>query len=59
MKIDTKGLKTFQEQSVPNDARLAGWAALVQALAVRGPVRNPACVSEKHVSGSSRGLAHI
>ncbi len=33
---------------------LAGWAALVHALAIPAPVRRLSCVSEKHVSGSHR-----
>jgi hypothetical protein len=33
---------------------LAGWAALVQKLALRGPVRRPSCVSQQHVGGSRR-----
>ena len=44
----------FQEKIVPGGARLAGWAALVQAFAIRGPVRRPSCVSEQHVRGSHR-----
>src|SRR6267142_4376707 len=54
MRIENKGVNTFQGARLPEDRRLAGWAALTQALAVKGPVRNPACVSDKHVSGSIR-----
>jgi len=54
MRIDNTGLKSFQDEGTPEDARLAGWAALTHALAVQGPVRKPACVSMKHVSGSVR-----
>ena len=54
MKIKSEGLKAFQELAVPEETRIAGWAALVQALGVKGPVRRPACVSAKHISGSSR-----
>ena len=54
MKIENDGLKTFQERALPEDTRIAGWAALVQALGVKGPVRKPASVSVKHVSGSFR-----
>jgi len=39
---------------IPEGTRLVGWGALTQALAVNGPVRKPACVSGKHVSGSVR-----
>ena len=47
-------MSVFQEKTVPGGARLAGWAALVQAFAIRGPVRRPSCVSEQHVRGSHR-----
>jgi len=54
IKIENEGLKTFQELAIPEETRLAGCAALVQALGVKGPVRTPASVSTKHISGSSR-----
>src|SRR2546426_1165888 len=54
MRIENAGLKTLQGETIPEDARLAGWASLTQALAVKGPVRRPACVSAKHISGSVR-----
>lgn len=44
----------FQEKIIPGGTRLAGWAALIHALALPGPVRRPSCVSEQHVSGSHR-----
>ena len=47
-------IAVFQEKTVPNGTRLAGWAALVHALAIPAPVRRPSCVSEQHVSGSRR-----
>jgi len=54
MDIKTEGLRIFQNESIPADARLAGWAALVQAFGVKALVRRPAAVSDKHVSGSVR-----
>lgn len=45
---------SFQDNLIPGEARLAGWAALVQALSIHAPVRRPSCVSEKHVGGSQR-----
>src|SRR5467141_487829 len=54
MRIENKGVNVFQGLRVPEESRLAGWGALTQALAVKGPVRKPACVSDKHVSGSIR-----
>lgn len=54
MHIDVEGLNVFQGEMLPNETRLAGWAALKHALGVQGPVRGPACVSAKHVSGSTR-----
>jgi len=46
--------RTFQEKTVPTDARLAGWAALVRAFGVQAPVRRPSAVSEQHVKASRR-----
>lgn len=53
MRIEV-GSKVFQDETVPEDTRLAGWAAMTQGLGVQAPVRRPACVSVKHVSGSIR-----
>src|SRR5690606_3948641 len=39
---------------VPDRTELAGWAALVHALGLKAPVREPSCISEKHVGGSQR-----
>ena len=47
-------IAVFQEKTVPDGTRLVGWEALVQALALRGLVRRPSCVSEQHVRGSHR-----
>jgi hypothetical protein len=49
-------LKTgaFQDKPLPGDTALAGWAALVHALDLRAPVRDPSCISERHVGGSQR-----
>jgi hypothetical protein len=44
----------FQDKKIPEGARLAGWAALVQSLSIAAPVRLPVCISEQHVSGSRR-----
>lgn len=44
----------FQEKTVPEGTRLAGWAGLAQALAIPAPVRRPSCVSKLHVRGSRR-----
>src|SRR5271157_3635663 len=54
MKLDLAPIMVFQEKTIPNGTRLAGWAALVHALAIPGPVRRPSCVSEQHVRGSYR-----
>jgi len=54
MRLDFRPGGTFQEVPVPEQTRLAGWAALVQALSIHAPVRRPSCVSEKHISGSRR-----
>lgn len=54
MKLESAPITVFQERPVPDRTRLAGWAALVQELAVAAPVRRPSCVSEQYVSGSRR-----
>jgi hypothetical protein len=54
MRLDLGRVHTFQGSLVPDDTRLVGWAALVQALSIQVPVRRPSCVSEKHVKGSQR-----
>jgi hypothetical protein len=46
--------RTFQDKTVPADARLAGWAALVQTFGVQAPVRRPSTVSGQHVKASRR-----
>src|SRR5258707_633269 len=54
MKLDLDAPTIFQEKSVPYRSKLAGWAALVQALTISAPVRRPTCVSEQHIRGSHR-----
>ena len=54
MALDLTTPAMFQDKLVPDDAKLAGWSALVHGLSVRAPVRHPGCVSEKHVRGSQR-----
>jgi hypothetical protein len=54
MRLETPPIATFQERTIPAGTKLAGWAALVQALAVPAPVRRLSCVSELHVRGSHR-----
>jgi Fic/DOC family len=45
---------TFQEETVPAEARLVGWAALVDELGISAPVRHRSCVSSQYVKGSQR-----
>ena len=54
MRIDTSPVQGFQEKTAPSGARLSGWAALVRALNVQAPVRQPSVVSERHIRGSRR-----
>src|SRR5690242_19783090 len=54
MDLATDMVPLFQEKSVPQGAKLAGWSKLVHAFAIAAPVRRPSCVSEQHVRGSSR-----
>ena len=54
MRLDLETPGSFQGELVPKGAQLAGLAALVQALGIQAPVRQPSCVSEKHIGGSQR-----
>ena len=54
MRLESPPITIFQDNTIPGGCRLAGWAALVHALAILAPVRGPACVSEQHVRGSRR-----
>src|SRR5215471_10594419 len=54
MVIRLPQIPVFQEKTVPKGTRLVGWAPLVQAFDIGAPVRQPSCVSEQHVRGSSR-----
>ena len=44
----------FQNEPLPEGAELVGWAALVEFVGVRAPVRQLSCVSGKHVGGNKR-----
>ena len=54
MHLENRTPSSFQGESVPDGVQLVGWAALVQALGLQVPVRQPGCVSEKHIGGSRR-----
>jgi len=54
MRLDVSQVTYFQDQLIPAGAELAGWAALVQALKLAAPVRDPSCISKRHVGGSQR-----
>jgi len=44
----------FQDEPLPEATSLVGWSALACSLGIRAPVRNLACVSERHVRGNRR-----
>ena len=54
MRLEKPYTGVFQEQTIPKGTRLAGSSALVHELGIAAPVRRPACVAERHVSGSRR-----
>src|SRR6266478_8264911 len=54
MRLESAPTKIFQDNTIPDGASLAGWAALAHALAIPAPVRRPASVSEQHIRGSRR-----
>ena len=54
MQLDVSHVAYFQDKPVPPGTELAGWAALVHALGLKVPVREPSAISAKHVGGSQR-----
>lgn len=54
MKIENTRVASFQNATLPSQSRLAGLAALANALNVPAPVRIPACISDGHISRSIR-----
>ncbi|HEY4354565.1 MAG TPA: Fic family protein, partial [Acidobacteriaceae bacterium] len=54
MQLNLGPIRRFQEKTVPANARLVGWSALVQESGVRVPVRRTSVVSESHIRGSRR-----
>jgi hypothetical protein len=55
LKLNLTPIGVFQELTVPRESQIAGWAAIVQGLALSaGPVQRPSCVSDQHILGSSR-----
>jgi hypothetical protein len=54
MRIKIGKIPSFQGKNVPKGTQLAGWAVLVQALGLQAPVRQPSCISEKHIGGGQR-----
>ncbi len=54
MQLEFEPPKTFQDTLIPEGAQLVGWAALVYALRLQAPVRQPSCVSQSHIHGSHR-----
>src|SRR5215471_1927012 len=54
MRLESAPVPVFQDNTIPAGCRLAGWAALVHALAIAVPVRRPSCVSVQHIGGSRR-----
>ncbi len=54
MRLKQTRARSFQEQTLPTDGRLAGGSALVHELSIAAPVRHPSCVSEQHVKSSRR-----
>lgn len=54
MHLNLAGVEYFQGDGLPPDTELIGKAALVHQLGVAAPVRNPSCVSYKHIRDSQR-----
>lgn len=54
MDLDLTPPALFQDMLLPEEAKLVGLSALVQALNIKAPVRHPCAISEKHIRGSYR-----
>jgi hypothetical protein len=54
MRIQNLTANFFQGNILPQGTEMAGWSALVHSLGVAAPVRNPSCVSQRHIFGSKR-----
>jgi hypothetical protein len=54
MQLNGSQVAYFQDMPAPAGTELAGWAALVHTLGFKAPMREPSCISEKHVGGSQR-----
>ena len=54
MRIQNLTPDFFQGEPLPRGTEMVGWSALVHSLGVAAPVRNPSCVSQRHVLGSRR-----
>lgn len=54
VQVNNAPIRVFQEKTVPNGTRLAGWSALVRELGIKAPVRRPSTISDQHVNGSRR-----
>ncbi len=54
MHLNLETGKYFQDRIVPSQTQLAGWSALVQALGIHTPVRQPTCISDRHIGGNRR-----
>ncbi len=54
MNIQNTRVAAFQGEALPGESRLAGLAALANSLNIGAPVRTLACVSDNHISGSTR-----
>lgn len=54
MTIENTRIGSFQHERLPDQTRLVGLTALVNALKIPAPVRTLACVSDGHISGSIR-----
>ena len=47
MRLEKPRADGFQEQTIPQGARLVGAAALVHELSIAAQVRRPSCVAEQ------------
>ena len=55
MRPTSTPITVFQEKTIPDGTRLAGWAALAHGLGIQAPVRRPSCVSESMFAAAIAG----
>ena len=54
LQLENLSPQFFHDEVLPEGKSLAGWSALIINLGIAAPLRNPACIADKHVRGNKR-----